>query len=118
MSVFLIVFEVIVLGAVVATANTWTFVQWGGLPVLIGAVIGGLLAWPSCKPEGLLNFATTWSCTAEHFPVHRLTSTVMQPEAAVFVGVMLEGMLIGAIVAFALLVVFAVIYGLIKERGS
>jgi hypothetical protein len=86
--------------------------------VLIGAVIGGLLAWPSCTREGFPGFTLTWSCTAEHFPVHRLTSTVMQPEAAVFTGVMLEGTLIGAIVAFVLLVVAAFIYGLVKERGS
>jgi hypothetical protein len=57
--------------AFVVSANVWNVVQGFGWPALLGAVIGGALAWPQhCTPVGYfsLNVSTrTTVCTSQHF---------------------------------------------------
>jgi hypothetical protein len=109
MSVLAVVLVVVLLALLILTSNAWTLISVGGWPVAAGAVIGALLAWPSCTVKINSDMYFIWVCTAEHFPLHHLTATATEistPEWAVSAQVMLQGAAWGGLVAFGLLVVF------------
>jgi hypothetical protein len=92
------------------SANVWNVVQGFGWPALLGAVIGGALAWPQhCTHVGYfsLNVSTrTTVCTSQHFPLVHLRSAFEFSPVYLQAGqVVLEGAFIMAIVAAVISVV-------------
>jgi hypothetical protein len=125
MSVLAVVLVVVLLALLILTSNAWTLISVGGWPVAAGAVIGALLAWPSCTVKINSDMYFIWVCTAEHFPLHHLTATatatatateISTPEWAVSAQVMLQGAAWGGLVAFGLLVVFFIGRALVRGK--
>ncbi|MGA3151968.1 MAG: hypothetical protein ACLP70_19535 [Streptosporangiaceae bacterium] len=107
---------------VIATAYVWNVIQGFGWCAVIGAVPGAVLAWPcNCRAGYFsLDLSTrNTTCTTTGFPlVHLRTVFEFGPVYVEHAQVVVEGALIGALVAGVLAVaVFAIIDGIRKSAG-